>query len=132
MLEEQEAHDALKALLVGALEKVLPPVNVCRHPSCPYLKPRHSTQEAANDASFCKCSDQSCPNASHSSDKNGASLFKTAPFFIIFVQMVLRSLNAAYTALLLGFRALAATISQCQTNYHPTVCRAPRITRGFQ
>lgn len=122
MPKQQEAREALKTLLMGALEEVQPPDDLCRHPYCPYLKPRQTNQEAANDASFCKCSDQTGPDASHSSDKNGANLFKAAPFFIIFLQMGWRCLVAVYAAPLLGLRALAALIPQCQTNYHPTLC----------
>lgn len=120
MSEQEEAHAALKALLAGALEEVHPPDNVCRRPYCPYLSPRQTHQEAVNDASFCSSNGQTRPDASHSSDKNGANLFKAAPFFIIFLQMVWRCLIAVYAAPLLGLQALAALFTQCQTNYHPT------------
>jgi len=119
-MPKQEALDALKDLLNGALDEIEPPDNACRRPYCPYLTPRQTHRDAANDASFCSSSGQTRPDASHSSDKNGANLFKVAPFFLIFLQMVWRCLIVAYAAPLLGLRALDALLTQCQTNYHPT------------
>lgn len=117
--EEQEAIDAIKRLLDGALPSTRPGRLQC-YPTCPLLRVPSTEQEAANDPRFDKPSAQDHSAPSHSSDKNGANLFKVAPFFIIFLQMVWRCLIAVYAAPLLGLRAIAALFTQCQTNYHPT------------
>lgn len=119
VFEQEEARQALKRALDDAFVETSPS-SLCNRPYCPYVKPRQTSQEAANDAAFCSSSDQTQPDASHFSDKNGANPIKAAPFFLIFLQMVLRFLISVHAAPLLGLRAIAALITQCQTNYHPT------------
>lgn len=119
VFEQEEARQALKRALDDAFVETSPPSH-CNRPYCPYVEPRQTNQEAANDAAFCNSSDQTQPDASHSSDKNGANPIKAAPFFLTFLQMVLRCLKACFSAPLLAFLAIVALSTQCQTNYHPT------------
>jgi hypothetical protein len=123
-LELEKVKLALKRALDDAFEKPAT-TGFCRLPHCPYLKHRPPDRDAANDGQFHEDDAQTSPEEPHSDDKNSANRFIITLFFLIFLQLVFGGLKAACAAPLQGFRALAASINWCQTNYHPTEL-APR------